>query len=88
MGERYGSQYFSQMDIGMAAMGLCYAATALGLGTCMIGVMSQEKMHRAFHIPEDRTARLAIAVGYPAQDVPAQRKDRKPLEEILGYNQW
>ena len=83
-----GSQYFSQMDIGMAAMGLCYAATALGLGTCMIGVMSQEKMHRAFHIPEDRTARLAIAVGYPAQDVPAQRKDRKPLEEILGYNQW
>ena len=88
VGERYGSQYFSQMDIGMAAMGLCYAATALGLGTCMIGVMSQEKMHRAFHIPEDRTARLAIAVGYPAQDVPAQRKDRKPLEEILGYNQW
>lgn len=58
-------------------MGLCYAATALGLGTCMIGVMSQEKMHRAFHIPEDRTARLAIAVGYPAQDVPAQRKDRQ-----------
>ena len=47
VGERYGSQYFSQMDIGMAAMGLCYAATALGLGTCMIGVMSQEKMHRA-----------------------------------------
>lgn len=88
VGERYGSQYFSQMDIGMAAMGLCYAATALGLGTCMIGVMSQEKMHRAFHIPEDRTARLAIAVGYPAQDVPTQRKDRKPLEEILGYNQW
>lgn len=36
VGERYGSQYFSQMDIGMAAMGLCYAATALGLGTCMI----------------------------------------------------
>ena len=72
----------------MAAMGLCYAATALGLGTCMIGVMSQEKMHRAFHIPENRTARLAIAVGYPAQDVPTQRKDRKPLEEILGYNQW
>ena len=87
VGERYGSQYFSQMDIGMAAMGLCYAATALGLGTCMIGVMSQEKCTGPSTFR--RTAPpVWPSLGYPAQDVPAQRKDRKPLEEILGYNQW
>ncbi len=89
VGERYGSQHFAQMDIGMAAMALCYEATSIGLGTCMIGTMSQSKLHAAFGIPEDVTIRLIITVGYPAQEgVPPRRKDRKNLTEIVSYNHW
>ena len=56
------------MDIGMAAMGLCYEAASMGLGTCMIGTLSQEKVHRALGIPKDRVVRLIITVGYPAKE--------------------
>ena len=88
VGERYGSQHFAQMDIGMAAMGLCYEATALGLGTCMIGTMNQEKLHQAFEIPEERIVRLIITVGYPAKKSEPRKKARKDLEEIVSYNHW
>ncbi len=43
--EHYGAQHFAQMDIGMAAMALCYEATSMGLGTCLIGTMNQAKLH-------------------------------------------
>ncbi len=86
--EHYGSQHFAQMDIGMAAMGLCYEATALGLGTCMIGTMNQEKLHQAFEIPEERIVRLIITVGYPAKKSEPRKKARKDLEEIVSYNHW
>lgn len=86
--EYYGSQHFAQMDIGMAAMALCYEATALGLGTCMIGTMNQKKMRQAFGIPEERVVRLIITVGYPTKEGEPRKKTRKALDEILTYNHW
>ena len=88
VGERYGSQHFAQMDIGMAAMALCYEATAMGLGACMIGTMNQKKLHQAFGIPEERTVRLIITVGYPKKEGAPRKKDRKKLDDIVSYNQW
>ncbi len=86
--EHYGSQHFAQMDIGMAAMSLCCEAASLGLGTCMIGTMNQERLHSAFHIPSDRTARLIITVGYPANPGAPRRKQRKELDSVISYNSW
>lgn len=88
VGERYGSQHFAKMDIGMAAMALCYEATAMGLGTCMVGTMSQEKMHAAFQIPAKYPVRLVITVGYPKKQSVPRSKTRKSLDAILSYNQW
>ncbi|MBC5688247.1 nitroreductase family protein [Mediterraneibacter sp. NSJ-55] len=86
--ERYGSQYFTQMDIGMAAVTLCYGAADIGLGTCMIGVVNQKKLKEAFQIPPECTVRLAVAVGYPKKAGTIRQKSRKELKEIAGYNQW
>lgn len=88
VGEHYGSQHFAQMDIGMAAMALCYEAASAGLGTCMIGTMSQEKMHQSFGIPYERIVRLIITVGYPAKEGNPRKKVRKDLNEIISYNHW
>ena len=86
--EHYGPQHFAQMDIGMAAMGICYEAASMRLGTCIIGTMNQEKLHRAFGIPEERPVRLIITVGYPANEGAPRKKARKELDEIVTYNQW
>lgn len=86
--EHYGEQHFAQMDIGMTVMGICYEAAAMGLGTCIIGTMNQEKLHEAFDIPAERPVRLLVAVGYPKNAGQPRRKDRKALEEIIGYNRW
>lgn len=86
--ERYGSQRFAQMDIGMAAMTLCFEASSVGLATCMIGTLSQRKMKEALGVPEDKTIRLVIAVGYAKDQGKPRNKIRKPLEEILSYNHW
>ena len=86
--EHYGSQHFAQMDIGMAAMALCYEATSMGLGTCMIGTMNQEKLHKALGIPEERVVRLIITVGYPANKGEPRKKIRKDVSEVLSYNHW
>lgn len=88
VGEHYGSQHFAQMDIGMAAMALCYEATEMGLGTCMIGTMNQERIKEAFGIPGERTVRLLITVGYPANAGEPRKKTRKALEEIVSFNHW
>lgn len=86
--KQYGSQHFAHMDVGMAAMAVCYEAAFLGLGICTIGTINQEKIHRDFQIPEERPVRLVFTVGYPAAPGKPRNKQRKPLEEIIGYNQW
>ncbi len=86
--ERYDSQKFAQMDIGMAAMTLCYAATDLGLGSCMIGTFHEQRLKAALGIPEEIRVRLIITLGYDGVGHPPRRKIRKPFEEACGYNHW
>ena len=50
--------------------------------------MNQEKLHRAFGIPEEHPVRLIITVGYPANEGAPRKKARKELDEIVTYNQW
>ena len=69
-------------------MALCVEAVSIGLGTCMVGIMNQEKLRLSFGIPKERVVRLAIAVGYPAKEGKPRRKTRKEFSEILSYNHW
>ncbi len=86
--EHYGStQRFAPGDVGAAAMNMCHAAMALGLDTCILGMLDQKKMEQHFGVPEGVDVRMAIAVGYAADEAPAEKK-RKPLEEVCGINQW
>jgi len=84
----HDSQRFAQGDIGMAAMNMCYQAMALGLSTCVIGMNDQKKMEQAFGLREDDVVRLVLAVGYAAEEKPARVKVRKPMEEVVCFNEW
>jgi len=76
------------IDIGIAAEHFCLQAAELGIGTCMIGWYDEDKIKKLIHIPADKSIGLVISAGYPADGYPLRTKIRKPMDEILRYNQY
>ncbi len=74
------------IDISIAIDHMTLAAVALGLGTCWIGSFYPEKVRKILNIPESIKVVELLTLGYPA-DSP-QSKNRKPLKEIVFYEEW
>lgn len=77
---------FPQVDIGIAAAHICLAATAEGLGSCMIGWFNEDKLKEILSIPKSKRILLNIVIGYPIK--PTRDKKRKKSEEICSYNKY
>ncbi len=76
------------IDIGIAAEHFCLQAAELGLGTCMIGWFEEEKIKKLLKIPSDKSIGLIISLGYAIEGYPLRTKIRKPMEEIVKYNEY
>ena len=82
MGAKVKGNDYRSMDIGIAAAHLTLAAADLGLGTCMLGWLDDEKIRRICGL--ERPVRLVITLGYAKEDrVPA--KKRKQMEHLVSY---
>lgn len=89
------SETMEAYDEGRVAERLLIAAHVLGLGggTAWFGDANQQaEAKRILGIPESYDARSVVAIGYPVTSKdhrpnPAQG-GRKPLSEIVSYNQW
>lgn len=73
------SQKWAENDIGISVAHYCLQAADLGLGTCIIGLVDEDKVREYFGI-EDKI-RLVIATGYSADEKP-RNKVRKPIEDV------
>jgi nitroreductase len=77
------------IDIGAVMQSICLAALDHGLGTCIEdqGVMYPDVLRKFAGIKESRRIVIAIAVGYPDPDFPANRlvATREPVDSIT---QW
>ncbi len=78
-------KHFPLIDIGITAEHICLAATAEGLGSCMIGWFDEPEVKRLLSIPKNRRPILIITLGYPAKPE-TRRKVRKPLEAVVSFN--
>lgn len=83
--EKFHSQAFAQMDIGIATAHYCLAATDMGLSTCILGWMNEEKLKNALGIASEKRVRLVLATGYAADEEIIREKNRKPIAEIAEY---
>ncbi len=72
-------QKWAENDIGLSVAHYCLQAADLGLGTCIIGMVDEEKVKEFFGIEEK--VRLVIATGYSADEAP-RNKVRKALEDV------
>lgn len=80
-------------DIGAVAQNICLTALNYGLGTCIEdqGVMYPEVLREFCNIPEDKQIVIAIAIGYPNWDFPANQLEtaRESVDSITtwcGFN--
>jgi nitroreductase len=81
------------LDIGAVIQTICLTALYFGLGTCIEdqGTMYPEVLRKYAHIPESKRIIMAIAIGYPNWDFPANKleTEREPIENIatwLGFD--
>lgn len=84
LGSIVKNQHYAQMDIGIAAAHISYAATDQGLSTCIMGWFNEKKLLKELGLNTDKRIRLVLAVGY-AKESQLRNKKRKTLDEIMTY---
>jgi len=74
------------VDLSIALTHIILAAWDEGLGTCWTGSFQPEGVKRVLGIPDKYKVVTVMPLGYAA-DSP-QPKERKPLEEIVCYEEF
>lgn len=75
-------QDYTSVDIGIAAIQFCLAATAQSLSTCMLGWFDEGKLKALHGIDAGKRVRLVLCVGY-ARDEAVREKSRKPFDALV-----
>lgn len=73
-------------DIGIASVTMTYAATALGLGSCIMGWFDDKKVCEILNIPKGREPKLIISLGYP--DGEGRNPNKRDLDDVRSYNTY
>lgn len=82
VGAKVKNNDYRSMDIGIATAYLTAAATEVGLSTCILGWLDDEKLRELCGLKHP--ARLVITLGYPKNDTIREKK-RKDLSELVTY---
>jgi nitroreductase len=80
-------KHFPLIDIGIAAEHICLAATAEGLGSCMIGWFDESAVKKLLKIPKNKRPVLIITLGYPSKPE-LREKRRKTFNDVVKFNMY
>ena len=82
VGAKLKKNDYRSIDIGIVAAYITAEAAAQGLGSCILGWFDNDKLQKI--TGTDDTCRLAITIGYAA-DEPLRQKKRKSLDELTSF---
>ncbi len=85
VGDSYGRKW-SAIDTTIALENMVIAAWALRVGSCWIGDFKEEEVKRLLKIPEGWKVVALVTFGYPSEQ--PEKKWKKPLEEIVNFNEF
>lgn len=74
------------IDLALCGAYMMLEAYDQGLGTCWLGAFDAKAVKEVLSIPEEARVVTMIPLGY--HDGTQERKPRKALEEIVGYNHY
>ncbi len=77
---------YADVDAAIVFDHLVLAAADLGLGTCWVAAFDPPAARAVLSLPDDVDPIAFTPLGFPA-DQPAA-KQRKPIEELVRYEQW
>lgn len=83
---RTDGRSYLDVDIAIVMDHISLAAADLGLGTCWVASFDPKAARSLFNIPPGVEPIIMMSLGYPADQI--GDKERKPLTEIISYNQW
>ncbi len=76
------------IDTGFASLLMLLTAVDAGLAAVFIGVPNAGALREAFGVPEEYTPIGAIAIGYPAADVPSPSLRRGRRTDVIHRERW
>lgn len=74
---------WEMFDAGIAAQTFCLAAYNYGLGSVIMGIFDEAKLHNLLELPENQSIAAILAVGY-SDEKPIMPK-RKDVKELVTY---
>ena len=81
MGAKLKGNDYRSIDIGILAACITLAATAEGLGSCILGWLNDSQIRKICSL--DSPVRLVIALGYAKDDDKLRVKKRKSMDELV-----
>lgn len=84
-GDAYAKKW-SFIDTSIALQNMVIAAEAMGVGSCWVGDFKKEEIKEIMGIPVDWRVVALITFGYPEEQPLGRQK--KPIQEIVGYNRF
>lgn len=81
------AEEFAALDAAYACENLMLAAADAGLGTCAIKSYNDAAVRSLLGVPENLVVELLISLGYPDPAKAPRAPKRKPLGEVLHFNE-
>ena len=86
--ESEDARKYGLIDTGIVVTHMCLEATALGLGTTIVGLFDRELTKKLFNIPENYEPELLLPIGYIDRKPSILHERRKPIEELVKYDKY
>ena len=83
---RRDGKSYCDVDVAIVMDHLILAAADAGLGTCWIGAFDPDAAREVLGLPDDVEPVAFTPLGYPADRL--SPKKRKPLSELVRYENW
>ena len=78
---KYDEMHFVKYDVGQTLAYITLCAESMGLASCLIGYINQEKLRSACGMEDGEECNVVVALGY--SDIPVREKSRKPYQSVV-----